>query len=580
MPPKSKLAACIHCRQMKLRCDAHDTFPASCTRCEKRNLRCSIDPSFRRTAKRERVASLEQELQRLRENADSGISPPKSSIHDHVSTPEESAPVIPPPIPRLSTAESGWTFVTQTIDGIQLEPNAIAELFDKFYAHYHDRFPILADRETMARSYNDCPLLFWVIMAIVSQRIPEYTNLHTQLIAPVQRLATDVSASLHHPLMTVQALLLLCWWPLTLESNFNNPSWSYCGLATHTALQFGFHRPQYPSDFRYRDTLSREAFEARLRTWLACFIVNQTLSAFLGVPCTIHPDNTILSALKDANLPKSLQQHLEIALVDYRICHSLGQQGSVSTGLTSDPADFVRLYEAELKALNFKHESDWSFSAEIAYLKAYLDLFAFVCITALRRQQDSDGPKTGEEYYVVEASRTAERLIQVACRYSEEVVRWSTDVRTASTFAVFFLLKLLAVWPHLIDHVRAMNSVRQAWELYRQASQRKNDQYSRICSIVEYMSGVGGQDESFKTKMSVTSRAASNVLYDTVWAARLRFGQRVRDMRPFDYTLAAENEEASAQQLPSSGLPELEEDFIASLVGTDLLGWEYAFEGL
>lgn len=91
MPPKSKLAACIHCRQMKLRCDAHDTFPASCTRCEKRNLRCSIDPSFRRTAKRERVASLEQELQRLRENVESGISPPKSSVHDNGSTPEEAS---------------------------------------------------------------------------------------------------------------------------------------------------------------------------------------------------------------------------------------------------------------------------------------------------------------------------------------------------------------------------------------------------------------------------------------------------------------------------------------------------------
>lgn len=45
--------ACTYCRQMKHKCDARDTYPASCTRCARRHIECVLDRGFRRTAKRE-----------------------------------------------------------------------------------------------------------------------------------------------------------------------------------------------------------------------------------------------------------------------------------------------------------------------------------------------------------------------------------------------------------------------------------------------------------------------------------------------------------------------------------------------
>jgi len=75
MKRRQKTAACVHCRQMKvswvyaeilsladpeiqLGCDGHQKFPAACSRCARSGLHCSVDPSFKRTARREYVSSL------------------------------------------------------------------------------------------------------------------------------------------------------------------------------------------------------------------------------------------------------------------------------------------------------------------------------------------------------------------------------------------------------------------------------------------------------------------------------------------------------------------------------------------
>ncbi|KAF1839013.1 hypothetical protein BDW02DRAFT_564352 [Decorospora gaudefroyi] len=57
---------CTQCKQVKLRCDSKEKFPAPCTRCTTRNLQCIVDSSFRRTPARKRVEEMAKELEALR----------------------------------------------------------------------------------------------------------------------------------------------------------------------------------------------------------------------------------------------------------------------------------------------------------------------------------------------------------------------------------------------------------------------------------------------------------------------------------------------------------------------------------
>ncbi|SMN20609.1 similar to Saccharomyces cerevisiae YBL066C SEF1 Putative transcription factor, has homolog in Kluyveromyces lactis [Maudiozyma saulgeensis] len=41
------VTSCSHCRQHKIKCDAHQNFPAPCSRCTKYGLHCEVDPQFK-----------------------------------------------------------------------------------------------------------------------------------------------------------------------------------------------------------------------------------------------------------------------------------------------------------------------------------------------------------------------------------------------------------------------------------------------------------------------------------------------------------------------------------------------------
>jgi hypothetical protein len=113
------------------------------------------------------------------------------------------------------------------------------------------------------------------MIALGAKGSKQHANLYIALSQSVSNLAGNIGAHIAHPLQTVQALLILCWWPFTFRASVTNPSWVYCGLATHLGLQFGLHRSNNFSDFVYDTVLDSESFIVRQKTWLGCFITNQ-----------------------------------------------------------------------------------------------------------------------------------------------------------------------------------------------------------------------------------------------------------------------------------------------------------------
>jgi len=150
-----------------------------------------------------------------------------------------------------------------------------ADKCTRYYLHYHESFPILPDITTFLEHSNRCPLLFWTVMVIALIGKVEQRDLYFSLVDPIQTLASNITQPESRSFHAIQALLLLCCWPLPFGPTKNDPSHTFCVLATHNALRLGLHRPKHPSDFEYDAVIDEETLILRRKTWVACFIVNQ-----------------------------------------------------------------------------------------------------------------------------------------------------------------------------------------------------------------------------------------------------------------------------------------------------------------
>lgn len=233
--------------------------------------------------------------------------------------------------------------------------------------------------------------------------------------------------------------------------------------------------------------------------------------------------------------------------------------------------------------LNLTHRTSWNNATEIAFLRARLSLYSFACCKIFASNaQTMSHAEPHDTTIIAEAERCAERIVTLASQELDLVEQASSDVRAAMTTSIFFLLKLSATSHPAVNQDLTKDSLRQAWSAFRKASSRRTDQYARICSILEYMSGVGGQDPNFSTTMAVESRMAANISYDTAWAARARFPKDLLDARPIDYTAAAESQQTSAalgEHAPEDLL--MDHELMMDLFGSDLLGWNFnEFQGV
>lgn len=85
----------------------------------------------------------------------------------------------------------------------------------RFASLFHPKLPILVPIN-INNIYNSSPLLFWTIIAIVASHttVPSAEGLYDQIAGPFQDM---VRAEVLQPplaLQKIQALLLLCVWPM------------------------------------------------------------------------------------------------------------------------------------------------------------------------------------------------------------------------------------------------------------------------------------------------------------------------------------------------------------------------------
>lgn len=163
---------------------------------------------------------------------------------------------------------------TCSCGGVEVGGARLTELV-RFYLHYHPHLPIVDTTNPVETIFVESPLLFSTILFIACRYHPTYSNLHKRFIPPLNVLISGFLVSPNGYIIDkgIQALLLLCSWPLPFERQADDPSWLRCGMATHLALQNGFHRPGFVQEFK-REKLSKDELRGRTVTWLACFVTD------------------------------------------------------------------------------------------------------------------------------------------------------------------------------------------------------------------------------------------------------------------------------------------------------------------
>ncbi|KAL8284517.1 hypothetical protein RB597_001947 [Gaeumannomyces tritici] len=296
--------SCTECKQAKLRCDSKDRFPSSCSRCHARQLLCTVDTTFKRTPARRRLQAMSQELQTLRRQHQS------HDAADLASQPRSIA---------AKTDEAGsWDASPDSLvldpgmlvldGGAQLPATIAIEAFTAFVSVFRPQMPIPGSI-SMRSMHRSQPLLFWTIVLVVATHSPSpaFDGVLELLRRPYEAMLQRQVLQSPLPLHGIQALLLLCQWPLPCDKQSQDPSWLYCGLAVHGGRFMGLdrHHQEQQAAEPPLASLGVSAAHApravRVNTWLACFAVSASLAMHLGLPPPI--DSALDLSVIHAALP-------------------------------------------------------------------------------------------------------------------------------------------------------------------------------------------------------------------------------------------------------------------------------------
>ncbi|KIW08424.1 hypothetical protein, variant [Verruconis gallopava] len=549
-----KGSACTYCRQLKFKCDAAERFPLPCSRCanSKSGRRCTIDPSFRRTANKQRLDSLEKELQQVREELrQKQVSPSTHTTSPSVLDPapvEHNAGIANGTPDNLDAAvHSQQDISTELVHGVELLPNVVLSLIEEFYARLHSHFPILPDQPTFLSRYNFNKLLLWTVLAIASRESSQHSALYSSLVDPVRRLAGDLYASQSRSFETVQALLLLCVWPFPFQQTINDPSPMYIALASQIAYQLGLHRPGFRADFTENNLPQADPGElARKKVWYGCCIVNQFVTAKLGTPATIKPGHAVLSELAQGTLsvvPEPLISQLHLAYLANKAQTALGDDDYSQSGIMPNCLTAVRAFEAEAAQLRERFKHKWGTETQLLYLSHLQHLYSFA-LDASSMRGDVSQVDVEIDLLYAKAYDVALQSCRAAAAATGSNNCWPVFVKYSVMYGLLFAIPLANIEPlgssqrkQLIDAIRDGLVVMRSWSMY------EKDHFSRVSGHIDWLlhkledadrgralstvtisgnstteAANGGKKK--RLKFSVKSRMATNIMYETIWTAK------------------------------------------------------------
>ncbi|KAL7803908.1 hypothetical protein V8C43DRAFT_266360 [Trichoderma afarasin] len=377
--------ACTTCRQVKLRCDAQQRFPAPCTRCEKQVKTCLFDPRFKRQVVRgtlQKVIEEKEELEKLIDSLKNGsrASDASPSVNSkNTKTPEDTGIVVNTLLPADCATPSSTTTVYE-LGGVHFGPLVINELLEHFYINYFHHVPFITSGKSADWLHQESELLFWTLLLISARNHPTHSQQFTRLKAAFHELLSEYLIKSIRSIYTVQSLLLLCAWPMPVMTQSDDPSWNYCNLAVSAVQQIGI-RESLPTV----GDISPDSL-VYFKTWIGCFVISTELATDHG----FAPPMTSVSG----RLP-SIKSHMQqcFSLEFWARCELQEYSIRVSTMMSSiSPShlqmSLLSLLERDLDSLGAKTPNPLSQRYQIDFLAAKLRLCAIPLLALKSREME------------------------------------------------------------------------------------------------------------------------------------------------------------------------------------------------
>ncbi|KAL2065158.1 hypothetical protein VTL71DRAFT_4299 [Oculimacula yallundae] len=479
--------ACTSCRQVKLRCDNAQTFPAACTRCRKNNLQCQVDPNFRRIRTKNRLSEVTQELSTLQKKlAERSASEVGQSSNDSItdSTPHDGeAPLddafyfmislqdLPNPAPYLGD--------------IEMKPNQIVALFEHFHEQYYRHCPILNTNMSIATLFSQSPFLFWTIVIISTRHHPTLAFLCDALTESYRNLLEKTLMAPLNTLEPIQAGILLCVWPLNPEKQVYDPSWNYCGLVTNAAIRMGLHR----SGGYRRDNISSSDFRAQSKTWMACCFVNYSHMWQTGV-CLLPEVPNMLTTIP----PPHSKMEKEF-LAKNSVLRVYAKTTAVLGNLNENvDVTFLQYLCKDLDNIRETNKDIWNPEADIILLGAQLCIYT----QHLERSSRRDGGSQ-RKFTTSETDSSTDILANIVFGIASRLITTFTAPESEITghvpkhyfqmllLASTLILKMSVAYPGIIGmmEVLVQNLIAQSYRILDSWCVREGDEYYRAARLIQ-----------------------------------------------------------------------------------------------
>ncbi|KUJ07762.1 uncharacterized protein LY89DRAFT_742535 [Mollisia scopiformis] len=367
---KRNQKACTTCRQVKLRCDSHERFPAPCTRCLKKNIQCRIDPDFKRTRTRNRLDEVTNQLNAI-----------QKTLADQSQRGPASVPDSSTLGPSLAVETTNFNEVDHTfyqysnIDDLpdsplilnlaSLEADHVKSLFSHFEKYYYRHCPILDTSMSFSSLHQSSPILFWTIIIISSRWHPTLHVQYNLFLEPYRHLLGQMLVNQIFFLETIQALTLLSFWPLAVPRQVEDPSWNYCGLITNAARKLGLDKA--------RPSSSDSTSVTKHKTWVAIVQANCSHGWTSGVTVSAE----LLSSVGSTSPNCAATAEMEFFL-KAEILRKLARYSSMIINFKADmdSLPFVQGLCTDLENSKDGYEEYCSMETDIVILGAQLCIYA------------------------------------------------------------------------------------------------------------------------------------------------------------------------------------------------------------
>ncbi|KAJ6016192.1 hypothetical protein N7540_010783 [Penicillium herquei] len=412
------------------------------------------------------------------------------------------------------------------------------------------------------------PLLFWTIILIASHEHGRLAFLYPELITGVETVLSSLLLKAIQRLEDIQALLLLCLWPIPQSQYFQNPAWNYVGLASHAAMQLHFHSP--PDSESEQNPWPGVALTAegetnateRALTWLACFRVGTAVAIMSGLPSPISSQvhmRSIEKAIQTASntVPPSWGVILPILKFMNSALDTLGgiEDHELHCSLT-------RMLNEQVDKIKQDNLDSWGSELEIEWCNAKLYLLALTFTTPSTIDSvQNDQIRIQRQVILQNAFEVASNLITQYITLSQlsvsdsnpgGMLKFIPELYVTPLFnctTIIFRFMATSVTLTSAKRIQAMNLIIEAHKTFQSYPDRR--EFTRAAIHIESFIDILKQGvQPGISELAVKNKLGASIMFDALFHACRQRNIDPRTGEPLDVREWSTINERFAQRLP------------------------------